>query len=184
MALLIALLAILTFTPLGFILVPPVSITILHLPVIIGAVMLGASGGAIIGAAFGIMSMLKATFAATSPIDMLFSPFLSGTPVKSLIMCVVPRILLGVIAALLFDLFSKVIKKDVPSIALAGGIATICHTVMVLGCLWIMFDTIPLKTVFMTVIGVNGLLELAAGIIVPTAVAKALFVAMGKKKFR
>lgn len=37
LAMLIAIQAILTFTPLGFIMIPPISITIMHIPVIIGA---------------------------------------------------------------------------------------------------------------------------------------------------
>ena len=100
LAMLIAIQAILTFTPLGFIMIPPISITIMHIPVIIGAVTMGPLFGGILGASFGVMSMLKATFAAASPADIIFSPFISGTPVQSLILCVVPRILLGVIEQL------------------------------------------------------------------------------------
>ena len=36
LSLLIALEAVMAFTPLGFIMIPPISITILHIPVIIG----------------------------------------------------------------------------------------------------------------------------------------------------
>ena len=63
LAMLIAIQAILTFTPLGFIMIPPISITIMHIPVIIGAVTMGPLFGGILGASFGVMSMLKATFA-------------------------------------------------------------------------------------------------------------------------
>ena len=74
LAMLIAIQAILTFTPLGFIMIPPISITIMHIPVIIGAVTMGPLFGGILGASFGVMSMLKATFAAASPADIIFSP--------------------------------------------------------------------------------------------------------------
>ena len=103
LALFIALLAVLTFTPLGFLIVPPVSITFLHIPVIIGAILMGTKSGAILGGAFGILSMIRASF-SSNPIDLLFSPFASGAPVQSIIMCIIPRILLGVIAALLYKL--------------------------------------------------------------------------------
>lgn len=57
-ALLMALLAVLGFTPLGFIMVPPVSITILHIPVILGAVLFGPGCGALLGFEFGLISMV------------------------------------------------------------------------------------------------------------------------------
>ena len=119
LSLLIALEAVLAFTPLGFIMIPPIAITILHIPVIIGAVLMGPAKGGILGGAFGILSMIKATFFAASPADILFSPFLSGVPVQSLVMCVLPRILLGVLAALLFRLL-KGITKETLAIALAA----------------------------------------------------------------
>ena len=46
LAILIALLAVLTFTPIGFIMVPPVSITLMHIPVIVGAMLMGPKQGA------------------------------------------------------------------------------------------------------------------------------------------
>ena len=98
LAILIALEAVLTFTPLGFIMVPPISITLLHIPVIVGAVLMGPVDGGILGLSFGVFSMIKASTAAASPADMAFSPFLSGEPVSSIVMCIIPRILLGVIA--------------------------------------------------------------------------------------
>lgn len=84
-ALLMALLAVLGFTPLGFIMVPPVSITILHIPVILGAVLFGPGCGALLGFEFGLISMVRAIMAPTPPIDMLFSPAASGAPVQSIV---------------------------------------------------------------------------------------------------
>lgn len=92
-ALLMALLAVLGFTPLGFIMVPPVSITILHIPVILGAVLFGPGCGALLGFEFGLISMVRAIMAPTPPIDMLFSPAASGAPVQSIVMCILPRVL-------------------------------------------------------------------------------------------
>ena len=86
LAILIALLAVLTFTPIGFIMVPPVSITLMHIPVIVGAMLMGPKQGGVLGLAFGLFSMIKASTAAASPVDMAFSPFLSGEPVASLVL--------------------------------------------------------------------------------------------------
>ena len=66
LAILIALEAVLTFTPLGFIMVPPISITLMHIPVIVGAVLMGPVDGGILGHSFGVISMIKASTAAAS----------------------------------------------------------------------------------------------------------------------
>ena len=57
LSLLIALEAVMAFTPLGFIMIPPISITILHIPVIIGAILMGPTYGGILGGAFGVLAM-------------------------------------------------------------------------------------------------------------------------------
>ncbi|WP_147539032.1 ECF transporter S component [Anaerotruncus rubiinfantis] len=173
LSLLIALMAVLAFTPLGFIMIPPVAITIMHIPVIIGAILLGPVDGAILGGAFGLMSLLKASTTAVSPVDLLFSPFASGAPFASLVMCILPRILLGVIAGCLYRLLRRT-GRETFAIATSAAIASICHTVLVLGCLWALFDAIPLKDVFLTIVGFNGILELSAAVVVTTAVCRPL----------
>lgn len=189
LAILIGLEAIMTFLPIGFIMVPPVSITLLHIPVIVGAVLLGPLSGGILGGAFGVFSLIRASFGATSPIDMAFSPFLSGAPVQSIILSIVPRILLGLIAAWLFILFKKLTKNEVVSILLTAILATASHTVMVLGLLWLLFNSIALEggvtltVVFGTVITLNGLLEMAAAAVLATAICKPLL-AFLRKRFR
>lgn len=176
LGILIALQAVLAFTPLGFIIIPPLpAVTLMHIPVIIGAVLLGPFYGGTLGLSFGIMAMIRATTSG-SPIDMLFSPFTSPNPVASIVMCIVTRILLGVIAGYLFIWLKKLkwCKSDFAAIPITSAVATICHTVMVLGCLWAFFDQLALKDVFMSVIAINGLLEIAAAMVITTAVCKPL----------
>lgn len=171
LSLLIALEAVLAFTPLGFIMIPPIAITVLHIPVIIGAILMGPAKGGILGGAFGILSMVKATFFAASPADLLFSPFLSGAPVRSLVMCVLPRILLGVFTALLFRLFRK-ITKEALAIALGAVFATVLHSLMVLGAMWLFFSAMPLRDVFVTIASLNCIAETIAAAVLATAVCK------------
>lgn len=173
LSLLIALEAVMAFTPLGFIMIPPISMTIMHIPVIIGAILMGPTCGGILGAGFGIISMVKATFFATSPADMIFSPFHSGAPVQSLVMCILPRILLGVFAALLFRALRRV-TGEVLAIALASVLSTVLHTVMVLGSMWLFFNAMPLRDVFITVASLNCILEVVAAGVIGTAVCKPL----------
>ena len=125
LALLIAIQLILSFTPLGFIILPGmVSITIMHIPVIVGGIVMGPMYGGILGLVFGLLSMYKATTAATSVVDQAFSPFLSGAPVQSIIMCIIPRVLLGVVAALLFRALEKRIKSKGLAIAISAAVAS------------------------------------------------------------
>ena len=58
LSLLIALEAVMAFTPLGFIMIPPISITILHIPVIIGAILMGPTYGGFFGGAFWGLGMI------------------------------------------------------------------------------------------------------------------------------
>lgn len=181
MALIIALLAILAFTPLGFIMVPPVAITIMHIPVIVGSILLGPVYGGILGLSFGIMSMLKATFAAASPGDILFSPMLSGAPIQSIIMCIVPRVILGVLPPLLYGAFKRTRMNKTLSIGISAGLSSICHTFLVLFCIMIFFKGVLLSDIFAYIIGVNGLLETILAILVAAAVCKPLIKLFSKE---
>ena len=87
LALLAAILVVLAYTPLGFITIPPISITLMHIPVIIGSLMLGTTYGGILGLIFGLVSMLKAA-TSPNPADLVFSPFASGMPIQSFVMCI------------------------------------------------------------------------------------------------
>lgn len=181
MALIIAIEVILAFTNLGFIMVPPVSITIMHIPVIVGSILMGPVYGGVFGACFGIISLIKASMAGASPVDMLFSPMLSGAPIQSIIMCIVPRIILGILPALLYNALRKHCKSDVLSIGIGAGVATIMHTLLVMLCLWAFFSAIAFREVFATLITVNGILELIAGIVIAIGVCKPLLRLFGKK---
>ena len=149
---------------------------------------MGPLYGGILGGSFGLFSLIKASFAATTPIDMAFSPFLSGAPIQSIILCIVPRILLGVIAAYLFILFKKVLKNEIVSILISALLATALHTVMVLGCLWMLFNSIAMEggvtlaAVFGTVITLNGFLEMAAAGVLATAICKPLLAYQRKRR--
>ena len=182
LAMLIALQAILAFTPIGFIMIPPmISITLMHTPVIIGAVILGPMCGGILGFSFGLMSMIKATTSASYG-DLIFSPFVSPNPIASIIMCFVPRILLGVIAGFLFILLRKKWKKDIPAIGISAAVASLFHTISVLTLMWCLFDALELKAVFTVAFGLNGILELVVGVILSVAISKPLLKYLEKRR--
>lgn len=186
LALLIAIQVILTATPLGFIQISPaLSITLMHLPVLVGAVSMGPMAGGILGGVFGLSSMIVASTRPGLLDALFFSPFYSGAPLQSIILCMVPRILFGLLAAWLFRLLVKVTgKRERLSAGIAAGVATLFHSVSVLGLVYIMFGPKyaeaygisygALLGAMGVVIGTNGLLEAAAAILVCVALVKPL----------
>lgn len=181
LSLLLALEIVLTFTPIGMIQIPPVSITIMHIPVIVGGILLGYGAGAFLGGAFGCLSMIRATFAAAGPVDLLFNPAVSGNPLGSIVMAVLPRILLGLVAGGVYQLLSHRVKK--PTVAMIGAIVPAClvHSFGVLGLLSVLFRAMPFKAVFDSIIAFNGLIELGAAVVIGTAVCRAVLAAQKRK---
>lgn len=179
LGILLAIQAILTFTPLGFITWLPfaVSVTLMHIPVIIGGVLLGPLYGGLLGLFFGIFSMIKASIASVSPVDMMFSPLLSGSPAASIAMCVVPRVLLGLVAAYLFTFLARRMRTTF-AIAVSAALSTAVHTIGVLGLLSLFFDALPLKQVFAAVVAVNGLLEILVAVVIATGVCRPMLRAL------
>jgi len=169
LALLIALQIVLTITPIGFFSLGGISITIVHIPVLVGAIALGVKAGAILGTCFGISSMLVATMRAPSPADQIFSPFLSGSA-WSLVLAIVPRLLCGLFAALVFIGVKKLIKKDVPAAAIAAAAGSLTNTIFVLSFIYLFFGKIyaelngvtleALLKIFLVVAGTNGMVEM------------------------
>lgn len=186
-----ALVIVLSVTKLGFIsFSPTASITILHIPVILIAMLCAAYGwkkegilgglfeSVFVGAIMGLMSLIQA---AMSPSG-VFDPFFAN-PVYS----VLPRMLLGVVSWALWKLFSLFLPKTVNA-ALSGFLCSIAHTIMVIGCLYL-FANAGVKEAMggmgyfalLLVLAPNAVLEAFASAIVCTAVFVGLFVA-GKKK--
>lgn len=181
LGILIALEAILAFTPLGFIIIPPISATLMHIPVIIGAVLLGPACGATLGGFFGLFAIIRAMTSGGAG-DMLFNPAASGNPVGSLVMAIVPRVLLGLIAAWLYLLFKKISGKELVAIPITAGISTVLHTIMVLGLMWFLFQGVEFRFIFTAIATWNGVFEISTAIIVATAVCKPLLNILRKRQ--
>lgn len=171
MALVMAIEVILGCTPLGFIAVPPVSITTMHIPVIVGSIVLGSSYGSVLGLTFGVISMCKAII---TPTNILFSPVLSGNPIASVVMCILPRILLGIIPGLLYNGFKKMHMAETLNLGISAALSTIIHTFSVLFCMVVLFKGMLLADVFAYIVGVNGVSEMVVAVIVSIAVCKPL----------
>lgn len=183
LAMLIAIMLVLYFSGLSFIMVPPVSITTLVIPVIVGAIIIGPSAGAVLGGVFGLLSMWMATTAAASPADIAFSPFISGSPVSSLIMCIGARIFFGWLAGFLFKVLKKHMNRNI-AVILSSVAGVVAHTSTVMLCLWLLFPALgnEFKTVITAVISWNVLAEVAMATVF--AVAFANVMPLINKKFK
>lgn len=181
LSIILAILIVLGFTPLGFISIPPmVSITIMHIPVIIGSILLGYTYGGFLGLVFGLISMTKAILEPVGG-DIFFSPALSGNALASVVMCVVPRVILGIVPGLLFEGFNKTRLPQSISIGIISGISTIIHTFLVLFCLMAFFNGMLLADIFAYILSINGVLETVAAIVISVAVCKPLLLLFKKK---
>ena len=134
LGILTAIILILAFTPLGYIkLGPGLSVTILHIPVIIGACMMGPVDGMILGAVFGATS-----FAQCFGLEMFGTTLFSISPFATFITCMVPRVLFGLIAGLLFKAFSAGGAHKFAAL-ITGALATLCHTALFMTTLCLFF---------------------------------------------
>lgn len=182
---------ILAFVPyLGYLTIGPFSITTVHIPVIIGAVILGPAAGAFLGCVFGITSIIQATL--QMPITaFMFSPFVPFGNFYSVVIALVPRILVGVFAAYVFKLIKIKDKRGYFASLAAGLVGSLTNTVLVLGGVYLFFgqhfasvQKIPLQNLLKVLLGVvaaNGIFEAVVAAVAVTAVTKALFAVMRRK---
>ena len=104
-----AIMIVLGTTPLGFIPIGPFSITIMHLPVIIGAILEGPVIGLALGIFFGLFSLYQAVTAPNILSPLFFDPMVS----------VVPRAIVGLVAAYSYLLVEKIFKnRDIRPLAI------------------------------------------------------------------
>ncbi|MDD6212254.1 MAG: ECF transporter S component [Clostridiales bacterium] len=184
-ALMAAIVIVLANTPLGMIQLPIIKATTVHIPVIIGAILLGPSAGAILGLVFGICSLLSNTFAPTL-LSFAFSPFLSTTGIvgalKALWISVGCRVLIGVAAGWLWILFSKIRLNQIIALPLVGFLGSMVNTVTVMGSIYVLLAQQYAEAKNVAVNAVWGLVMgtvTASGI--PEAIAAAVLVlALGK----
>ena len=184
-ALMAAIVIVLANTPLGMIQLPIIKATTVHIPVILGAILLGPGAGAILGAVFGICSLVSNTMAPTL-LSFAFSPFLSTTGIpgalKAIWISVGCRILIGVAAGWLWILFTKIKLNQFIALPIVGFVGSMVNTVTVMGSIYFLFaqqyaeaKEVALTAVFGLVMGTVT----ASGI--PEAIAAAILVlALGK----
>lgn len=192
-ALMAAIVIVLANTPLGMIQLPIIKATTVHIPVILGAILLGPGAGAILGAVFGICSLVSNTMAPTL-LSFAFSPFLSTTGIpgalKAIWISVGCRILIGVAAGWLWVLFTKIKLNQFIALPIVGFVGSMVNTVTVMGSIYFLFaqqyaeaKEVALTAVFGLVMGTvtaSGIPEAIAAAILVLSLGKVLVVVFRK----
>ena len=183
LALLTAIVILMAYTPLGYLKVGAVSITFIVVPVAVGAVLLGVKAGAFLGLVFGLTSL-----AQCFGMDAFGTMIFNAKPVATAVCCIVPRILVGVVPALVFMGMSKVCKKRPVNIAVSCVLAPITNTLLYLAFMTIFFQDYMIEArgytgkagIFflgwlLALVAVNAILEAASSLIIGSAICNALW---------
>lgn len=173
-AVLAAIVILMAFTPLGYLRVGPVSITFLVIPVVIGGMTLGPVRGGFLGAVFGATSLAQCFMG-----DPFGAALVSLSPLATAAACFVPRILVGVVAGLLFPALMKRSKNSAVSFIATAVAGTLTNTILFVGMVvgffqGSYFGGSPFWTIFAGFFTVNVALELAVGVIVSAALSAVL----------
>lgn len=178
------------YIPLGF-----MNATTIHIPVIIGACLLGPKSGAFLGGVFGLTSLINNTLKPLVT-SFVFTPFYSLDPrfsggLRSLVICFVPRILIGIVAGLLFK-WLKGRTGPLLACGAAGFLGSLTNTVFVMGGIYLLYGASyaeaknlgfeALLGVIMGVVGVNGVPEAILAAFLTAVICPPLYKALYSRK--
>lgn len=138
-ALMAAIVILLANTPLGMIQLPVIKATTVHIPVILGAVLLGPMAGAVLGGVFGMCSLISNTTAPTL-LSFAFSPFMSTTglagAIKAVWISVGCRVMIGVGSGWLWILLRKLKVNTSIALPITGFAGSMLNTILVMGSIY------------------------------------------------
>jgi uncharacterized membrane protein len=176
LALLVAIVLVMAYTPLGYLRTLGLEISFLMIPVTIGAIVLGPVEGAILGLVFGLTS-----FATCFGSSQFGVTLLAVNPVFTFITCVVARVLAGYLAGIVF----KVVKKLKYSYEIACLAGPLLNTLFFMGCLVLFFyNTEFIQNIAVTLgttnpfafviafVGLQGLVEAVACFVIAAIISK------------
>lgn len=182
LAILSAILLLLEVTGLGYIRIPAISMTIMQVPVIIGALVLGPAAGAILGTVFGLTS-----FAQAFGKDPLGAILLSLNPAGLFVTTVLTRALMGWLCGLIFLLLKKTALKESLRLVLASLSGALLNTLLFMTAFILFFFSAPSVQEIASglgtgspllfavlLVGVQGLIEAVVCTLLGSAISRAL----------
>ena len=181
-----AIVVLLANTPLGLIQLPVIKATTVHIPVILGAILLGPSAGCVLGGVFGICSLISNTIAPTLT-SFAFSPFYADGMVgalKAVWISVGCRVLIGLVSGWLWIILKKIKLPEIAALPVVGFVGSMTNTVAVMGSIYFLLAeqyaaarevavTAVYGLIMATITGA-GVMEALAALVLVTAIGKAL----------
>lgn len=168
--------------------VGPVSFSLVLIPIAVGGVLLGPAAGAILGAVFGLITVIGGVSGADVFTNFLFSK----QPVLTVVLCLAKATLAGLCAGLVFRALEK--HNRWVAMILASAVAPVVNTgIFVLGTITLFRSTLEeyilnvgagVSVVYFVVIlcaGVNFLAEFGVNLVASPAVYR-IWTAVAKKK--
>ena len=182
LAMLTAIILLVTYLPIQTL---GLEISLAMVPISIGACILGYKGGAILGGIYGIFSFMQC-LGMIKPSQFGIALY-AINPIYTVITCIVPRILCGLLAGLIFQAVAKIDKKKILSYAAGCLACPLLNTVFFMSSIMIFFGNTELIKGFMEMLGVfnpflfvlafvgiNGLVEAIVCFVLGSAISKAL----------
>lgn len=181
LAMLTAVLLVMSYTPLGYLNIGPLAISLNMIPVAIGAVALGPKAGAFLGGVFGITSCLQCIgIGGTSAMGVILFEI---SPLRTIIQRLVTRILAGFLSGCLFVALRK-LTRHTATYFLTGFCSALLNTLLFMLALVLLFGQTDyvqsliagrnIITFVCTFVGVNALVEMLAATAAVGLVCKAL----------
>lgn len=181
LAVLVGILLLMSFTPLGYLNIGPLAISLNMIPVAIGAIALGPSAGAVLGAVFGITSCLQCVGIGGS--SAMGAAMFEINPVMTMIQRFIPRLFAGWIAGWAYVGLKKLTNSAVAGFV-TGFLAALMNTVFFMSALVVLFghtaylkDMINGQNILLfvcTFVGINAVVEMLASTVVVGSVCAAL----------
>lgn len=185
LAMLGAIIVLMAFTPLGYLKIGPLSITFLTIPVVIGAILMTPVDGAILGGIFGITS-----FAQCFGMDAFGTTLMSYNPLFCAIVCIIPRILIGLFAGLVNKKLDATNLNKTVSYAISAFVGALTNTVFFVGLLIILFKNSEALSalgesvlqIISVLVTTNSLVEALACVVLVAAISKACVSVIKRRK--
>lgn len=181
LAVLVAILLLLEVTGLGYLPVSALTLTIMQIPVVVGAIVLGPTAGTVLGTVFGLTSFFQCFGKNAFGVALM-----SINPFLTFVVCVVPRVLMGFLCGVIFKALAKKDRTKWVSYGVASLSGAVLNTVFFMVALMLCFgqteyiqnmmggmNIIPFVIAF---VGLQGLVEAIICFVAGTAVSKALSV--------
>jgi len=165
-----ALILLMTFVPqLGYINYGLMAVTLIHIPVIVGGGLTGPYGGLILGIVWGVSCWANAMMTGTLAVLWFMNPLIS----------VLPRVIVGLLSGVLFNLFGRITQKMPLRCVLTAVCATLSNTILVFAAILIFGSPIPefgdtINVLFTAALAINVPVEIISACLITAGVVTAV----------